>query len=83
MTINTGNLQLLSLLIQHLLNAFLPLFLPLGLITGCMCLCTQCESVSAYYNSKQFISLSPKYKVITFYSFEWLLNLIQDVFAFH
>ena len=26
MTINTANLQLLLLLIQHLLNAFLPLF---------------------------------------------------------
>lgn len=39
MTINTANLKLLSLLIQHLLNAFLPLFQPLGLIRRCMCLC--------------------------------------------
>lgn len=55
MTINTANLQLLSLLIQHLLNAFLPRFLPLGLITGRMRLCANCKCVSAYYMSKQFI----------------------------
>lgn len=81
MTINTANLQLLSLLIQHLLNAYLLLFLPLGLITGCMCLCAECECVSEYYPvcpdnlSLNLFPYSYKYKGDSCHSYEWITKL--------
>lgn len=81
MTIITANLQLLSLLIQHLLNAYLLLFLPLGLITGCMCLCAERECVSEYYPvcpDNLLLNLFPysyKHKGDSCDSFEWITKL--------
>lgn len=55
MTINTVNLQLLSLLIQHSMNTYQPLF-PLGLIREyTACVCVKSMNVSKYYMSKPFL----------------------------